>query len=161
MPAACRLLLAYIALLCLATTPGEGQEHIPTTVNVPELCSADSAAAFLGFAVREIRAARVFATTQKQRLALLDLEAAITAQIDQAPLSPADKDVVYGIFQKEDQGWERGMREAAENSSKRDTMLHEAYRHYVDAASQELGVRCHGRLQWPALHAAATDAMAL
>ena len=161
MPSACRLFLACIAGLCLVTTPGKGQEHIQTTVNVPELCGADSAAAFLGFAVREIRAARVFATSQKQRLALLELEAATTAQIDQAPLSPADKDAVYGIFQKEDQGWERGMREAAENSPKRDMILHETYRHYVDAASQELGVRCHGRLQWPALRAAATEAMAL
>jgi hypothetical protein len=68
---------------------------------------------------------------------------------------------VYDIFQKEDQGWERGMREVAESSPKRRVMLRESYRHYVDAASQWLGVNCHGRLYWPALQAAARDAATL
>lgn len=156
-----RALLACIAALLVVTTSGYSQDKIQTKVNVPELCGGDSAAVFLGFAVREIRAARVFATTQKQRLALLELEAATVAQLDQAPLLRGDKEVVYGIFQKEDQGWERGMREVAEASPKRDMMLRESYRHYLDAASQELGVKCHGRLHWPVLQEGARKAAAL
>jgi hypothetical protein len=153
--------LLGIAALSLVPTPGQGQSKIPTKVNVPELCSADSAAVFLGFAVRETRAARVFATNSAQRIALLQLEAATIAQLDKAPLVPGDKTAVYGIFQHEDQAWERAARELADSSANRDTLVHESYRHYVEAASQELGVKCKGRLRWPVLHAAAREAAAL
>lgn len=151
-------LIACVAALLLVTKPGQAQTGLQSKVAVPELCSADSAAVFLGFAVREVRAARVFATTPAQRLALLALEAATVEQIDQAPLLPGVKEAVYGIFQREDQAWERAARETIEG---RDTMPHEAYRYYVDQASQELGVKCHGSLRWPGLHAEARDAAAL
>jgi hypothetical protein len=150
-----------LAAVLLVTTAGEAQTKLHAKVAVPDLCSGDSAAAFLGFAIREIRAARVFATTQKQRLALLALEAATADELARAPLLPQDQEVVYGIFQREDQAWERGLREMADGSPKRDELLRNSYRYYVDAASQELGVKCYGRLRWPALHAAARDAAEL
>jgi hypothetical protein len=156
-----RAVMRSIAALVLLTTSGQAQDEIPTKIHVPELCGADSAAVFLGFAVRELRAARVFATTQQQRLALLDLEAATVQELDQAPLLPGDKEAVYRIFQQEDQEWEKGMREVAEGSAKPEVMLHASYRHYVDAAFQDLGVKCHGRLRWPVLHTAAGNAAAL
>jgi len=156
-----RTLMMWLPAVFSVATVAHAQDHIPTKVNVPELCSIDSAAIFLGLAIREIRAARVFATTQQQRFALLELEAATTDTLDKSPIPEDHKALINNIFQKEDQGWERGMRDMAEHPPKRDMILLESYRHYVDAASQELGVACHGRLFWPTLHAAATDATAL
>lgn len=64
------------AALLLISTPVRAQANGPPPephVTVPELCSPDSAAVFLAFAVRETRAARVFATSPGERLALLEL----------------------------------------------------------------------------------------
>lgn len=151
-----RSALAVLLLAVLGPHRSAIAQTVPMTV--PDLCGVDSAAVFLGFAVRESRSARVFATTTAQRFALLCLEAAITDELHRAPLNPDDPRTVEDIYLRDDGAWERAAREVAESSTARDSMLTYSYRLFADAAARELGVRCHGRLRWPLLHAQALQA---
>jgi hypothetical protein len=151
--------LAVLVLAVLGPDRSAVAQTVPMTV--PDLCDADSAAAFLGFAVRETRRARVFAWTTAQRFVLLRLEAAILDELERAPLSPDDRRTVEDIYLRDDQTWVRGMRQVAESSTTRDSLLAGSYRIYADAATQELGVRCRGQPRWPALYAQAREAARL
>ena len=150
---------ALLLFLLLVTRPVRAQSSYMDSL----VCADPGTPAFrMVWVVRQVREARVFATTQAQRVALARLEPMALAVLDASP-AVAREAWYRMLWQQNLEAVEQRRQDIEDRMSPRAVshVLHSMYENAVQFAREQLSLVCDGRQRWPALYAAALMAEAL